>query len=64
MDVAYRSTKNGSDQKYLYPQMSGWKAEAKKPLGSPRLRCKRNMELFFDMELGLKRKHVRRTYEI
>jgi hypothetical protein len=55
MDVAYRRTKNGRDRKY--PQISSWKFEAKRPLGSPRLGCKKSMEI------GLKKKHVRRTYE-
>ena len=52
MDVAYRRTKNGRDRKY--PQISGWKVEAKRPHGSPRLGCKKSMEL------GLIRKHIRR----
>ena len=55
MDVAYRRTQNGRHHKY--PQIYGWKVEAKIPHGSPRLECKKSMEL------GLKKKYVRRTYE-
>jgi hypothetical protein len=47
MDLAYRRTKN--DRDYKYPQISGWKVEAKRILGSPRLGC------YNSMELGLKK---------
>jgi hypothetical protein len=55
MNVTYVRTKNGRDNKY--PQISSLKVEAKRSHGNPRLGCKKSMEL------GLKRRHVRMTYE-